>query len=412
MADPTGSGSNGSTTTVVANPPNPPTTNTVPNTTTDTKTVQYQTAASESVFDPRQDPGEHVFDPGTTYNGPATQESVFDPRQDPEEHIFNPNAALPNPAVTTAAQLNDPLAGLTPTQLQDLGGADPTDPYIRARLGIPQLPGSTLNATSGFGFGNLNTGLPSIDGALGTIKGLFSGVLGGGTGGGSGLSSLFTNFSATVGGLFGGKPTASATAATTGSGTAALVAPTGPSTALTPVDATTTEGFGIQATVDPTTLEGFGVQATVDPTTLEGYGIQASVDPTTLEGYGVPATINSTTLNADQADAFYNGTGTLTADQRLALDQQTAADAAKLYPGSNNEALRQIDIGAGRIAENEVGIANAEQIVARNNAELADPFISDARRAELEANNEAQYEYIQVATENIAIQENTQTKLR
>jgi hypothetical protein len=111
-------------------------------------------------------------------------------------------------------------------------------------------------------------------------------------------------------------------------------------------------------------------------------------------------------LNADQADAFYNGTGTLTADQRLALDQQTAADAAKLYPGSNNKALQQIDIGAGRIAENTVGIANAEQIVNRNNAELADPNISDARRAELLANNEAQQEYIQVATENIAIQEN------
>jgi hypothetical protein len=123
---------------------------------------------------------------------------------------------------TRPANLNDPYAGLSPTQLQDLGGADPTDPYIRARLGIPQLPGSTLIATSGFGFGNLNTGLPSIDNALGTIKGLFGGFLGGGTGGGSGLSSLFTNFSATVGGLFGSKPTATADA---GAGVAALVAP-------------------------------------------------------------------------------------------------------------------------------------------------------------------------------------------
>jgi hypothetical protein len=121
--------------------------------------------------------------------------------------------------------VNDPYYGLTPVQLKDLGGADPTDPYIRARLGIPQLPGSTLNATPGFGFGNLTTNLPSIDNALGTIKSLFSGVLGGGTGGGSGLSSLFTNFSATVGGLFGGTPTASATAATTGTGVAALVEP-------------------------------------------------------------------------------------------------------------------------------------------------------------------------------------------
>jgi len=34
----------------------------------------------------------------------------------------------------------DSTAGLTPSQLQALGNADPTDPYIRARLVIPQLP--------------------------------------------------------------------------------------------------------------------------------------------------------------------------------------------------------------------------------------------------------------------------------
>ena len=199
---PTGAGSNGGTTTVVANPPNPPTVNTVPNTTTDTKVVEYQTATQESVFDPRQDVGENVFDPGTTYNGPATQESVFDPRQEPAESVFNPgttyngpatqesvfdprqdvgenvfdpNAALPNPAVTAAAQLNDPYAGLSPSQLQKLGGADPTDPFIRARLGIPQLPGSALPA-SGFSFAGLTTGFSPIDNALGTIGSLFGGL--------------------------------------------------------------------------------------------------------------------------------------------------------------------------------------------------------------------------------------------
>ena len=166
--------------------------------------------------------------------------------------------------------------------------------------------------------------------------------------------------------------TATVTAATTGSGVSALVDTLGPGTA----------------------------KLSVDSTVLQGY-----VGSTLSNGATTRGT-NVTTLNADQADAYYNGTGTLTAAQRLEVDQQTAADAAKLYPGSNNEALRQIDVGAGRIAENEVGIANAEQIVARNNAELADPFISDARRAELLANNEAQQEYIQVATENIAIQEN------
>jgi hypothetical protein len=284
---------------------------------------------------------------------------------------------------TRPGNLNDPYAGLSPTQLQDLGGADPTDPYIRARLGIPQLPGSTLVATGGFG--TIKTGVPAIDSALGII--------------GGGVTSLFSNFSNTIGGLFGAKPTASAMAATTGSGVAALVAPVGPSTTLAPVDATTTEGFGIQASVDATTTEGFGVQASVDPTTLEGYGVPASSEGVTARG------INTTTLSADQADAFYNGTGTLTADQRIAQDQQTAADAAALYPGTNNTNLKNIDAAGGAIARNQVGITNAEQIIAENNAELVDPNISDQRRAELEANNASQENYIRLANDNTAEQE-------
>jgi len=440
MADPTGSGSNGGTTTVVSNPPNLPTTNTIPNTTTDTKTTEFQTSTPQSSTS--TSPPIAVSYPGGTY--------LFNSQAELDAYSQNPNdyassfvgsgytvtkTALPQtkvavdtnnggegfglgtpdgnggfvnaqgdpvdsngtpiagvPPTTYSSPVNDPLAGLTPTQLKDLGGADPTDPYIRARLGIPQLPGSTLNATPGFGFGNLTTNLPSIDGALGTIKSLFSGVLGGGTGGGSGLSSLFTNFASTVGGLFGSTPTASATAATTGSGTAALVAPAGPSTTLAPVD--------------PTTTEGFGIQATVDPTTLEGYGIQATVDPTTLEGYGVPSTTGNTMLTADQTDALFSGTDMPTTAQVQAQDQQLAADAAKLYPGTHNKALLNIDKGYAAIEENTAGIANAEKIVAANNAELADPATSDARRAELLANNDAQQQYIQVATENSAIQQN------
>ena len=64
-------------------------------------------------------------DPNTNVGADTTQErpvteSVFDPRQDIGENVFDPNAAAPNPAVTVAAQLNDPYAGLTPAQLQDL----------------------------------------------------------------------------------------------------------------------------------------------------------------------------------------------------------------------------------------------------------------------------------------------------
>mgnify|MGYP003336488699 FL=1 len=51
-------------------------------------------------------------------------------------------------AGTSTTVAFDPRSGLTPSQLQALGTADPTDPYVRARLGIPQLPGSDLNVNN------------------------------------------------------------------------------------------------------------------------------------------------------------------------------------------------------------------------------------------------------------------------
>ncbi len=74
----------------------------------------------------------------------------------------------------SARNVNDPLYGLSPQQIAALGGADPTDPYIRARLGIPQLPGSQLAATPGFG--TIKTGVPLIDNALSGLTGLFGGL--------------------------------------------------------------------------------------------------------------------------------------------------------------------------------------------------------------------------------------------
>ena len=407
MADPTGSDSNGGTTTVVSNPPNPPTTNTVANTTTNTNTVQFQNAANNSEVRPQSNPTQFpAYDdegnllpgydldennnPVFTGQGPPTSKAAVNTNNggegfglgtpddnggfvnaqgDPVDANGMPIAGVP--PTTFSAPLADPYAGLSPKQLQDLGGADPTDPYIRARLGIPQLPGSTLIATSGFGFGSLTTNFPSIDNALGTISSLFSGAIG----------SLFSN---TV---------ASTTAATTGSGVAALVAPvTGPPTSKAAVDTNNGgEGFGLGT---PDGNGGF-VNAQGDPVDSVGMPI-AGVPPTTYSG---------TTLSADESDAFYNGTGTLTTDQRIAQDQQTAADAAALYPGTNNTNLKNIDAAGGAIARNQVGISNAEQIIAENNAELVDPNISDQRRAELEANNASQENYIRLANDNTAEQE-------
>ena len=129
---------------------------------------------------------------------------------------------------------------------------------------------------------------------------------------------------------------------------------------------------------------------------------------TTYDEFGsvVPRSIttgtDTTTLSAEQADAFYNGTNTPTAAQQAAANAQTAADAAILYPGTNNTNLKEINAASAAIAQNEVGIANAQDIIAQNNAELADPNISDERRAELEANNAAQENYIRLAESNTA----------
>ena len=96
--------------------------------------------------------------PGQTVQNPNTvTENVFDPRQEVQESVFNPAAAVP-----------DPYLGLTPDQIKNLGGADPTDPYIRARLGIPQLPGSPLSSlpsTSNF-FNSLTSVASSVTPAV------------------------------------------------------------------------------------------------------------------------------------------------------------------------------------------------------------------------------------------------------
>ena len=60
---------------------------------------------------------------------------------------------------TTVNTTLDPYAGLTAEQIQLLGGADPTDPIIRYRLGLPALTdststvGSIVNNAANFGVG-------------------------------------------------------------------------------------------------------------------------------------------------------------------------------------------------------------------------------------------------------------------
>jgi hypothetical protein len=199
-----------------------PTVSTVPNTTTTTQTVTSGTAITRESVNYNND--EQLTQQTETYlestttiaNSNSALQTPLNPASDPSqfpaydndgnlepgfaindetgETFYRGFGTTTNQAVTSpadygsayanagvfdqlpvgqAANLNDPYYGLSPQQLESLGGADPTDPYIRARLGIPQLPSTTLLATPAIG--TINTGVPLVDNALNFITGLFGG---------------------------------------------------------------------------------------------------------------------------------------------------------------------------------------------------------------------------------------------
>jgi hypothetical protein len=208
---------------------------------------------------------------------------------------------FPSQDVGTALPISDPYYGLTPTQLKDLGGADPTDPYIRARLGIPQLPGSTLAATPGFG--TIKTGVPAIDSALGII--------------GGGITSLFSNFSSTIGGLFGPKPTATAVASTTGMSVAGLTtpAPTPPTkdTAVNPAsdpsqfpayddDGNLQPGFAVNDETGGAYYRGFPSQD------VTNQPVNPASDPSQFPAYDDDGNLQpGFAINDETGDTYYQG---------------------------------------------------------------------------------------------------------
>lgn len=377
-------------------------------------------------------------------------------------------------AALAANDVNDPYAGLTPAQLEALGGADPTDPYIRARLGIPQLPGSTLFATGGFG--TIKTGVPAIDSALGIITG--------------GLGSLFTNFKNTIGGLFGPKVQASAQAATTGAGIAGLTVPaTGPGKtngAVNPGtdpsqfpayddDGNLQPGFAINEETGETYYRGLGpattqqaVSPSLDPSQFPAYdddgnlqpgfaineengqpyyrglgpateqqALNPAADPSQFPAYDDDGNLQpGFAINDETGETYYRGFPQPTDNAAVSLDAESGygsefgyapldnAEVAALSRDATtvratnpnlspeakanldgiNEANAEIVKAQGNIQSNNLNILRAEEgiatarenqrqaeaIIAQNNAELADPNITDERRAELLANNAEQ----------------------
>ena len=249
-------------------------------------------------------------------------------------------------AGTSTTVAFDPRSGLTPSQLQALGTADPTDPYVRARLGIPQLPGSDLNVNN-------------------------------------------TNF------LSAAKDIVSRATSTVQKSVSALTSKT-PAASPYPATAVTRSVPAVTKAAAPTQDE-FGLTILNAEETAK---LTSRINPAFVNGLAPVDT----------------GAGA----EIAAANQQTAADAGRLNAQTPNPYLENIDKAAAEISKGKDGIATAnktiqsaqqkiadsENYIAQNNAELADPNISAERRAQLEANNAAQTQNIfdqnQSITENQA----------
>lgn len=93
----------------------------------------------------------------------------------------------------------NPYAGLTPDQIEALGDADPTDPYIRLRLGIPVTGMSNTPPTAAEINAKLNSaGFGDMSGLTSSISGLTSGL-------GKGVSGLTSGGLPNLGGIASGK---------------------------------------------------------------------------------------------------------------------------------------------------------------------------------------------------------------
>ena len=71
--------------------------------------------------------------------GQSTRPSAIPGLPTSNGQVIGPSSRLDNIVAYDPINIVDPYYGLTPEQIEALGSADPTDPYIRARLGIPQI---------------------------------------------------------------------------------------------------------------------------------------------------------------------------------------------------------------------------------------------------------------------------------
>jgi len=72
----------------------------------------------------------------------------------------------------------DPYSGLSQDQIKQLGNADPTDPIIRARLGLPALAGTQSGSSVASGVSNLPGGTKTIASVVNNLPGSLNQVPG------------------------------------------------------------------------------------------------------------------------------------------------------------------------------------------------------------------------------------------
>ena len=249
-------------------------------------------------------------------------------------------------AGTSTTVTLDPYSGLTPNQLEQLGGADPTDPYIRARLGIPQLPNSPL------------TSLPSTSNFFNSVKDVATSTTGTVQ---KALSALTTR-----------------TPATSPYATTPVVQRS--LSALTPKAASPTQdAFGLTILDAAQTAQ---LTSRINPAFVNGLA------PTVNTGAGdaIAAANRQTAADAARLNAQ-------SPNPYLTNIDQAAAEISRGQDG--------IATATQTIQSAQQKIVDSESIIAQQNAELADPNISAERRAELEANNAAQVQNIADQTQSI-----------
>ena len=282
--------------------------------------------------------------PGQTVQNPDTVSNTTD-----YGDYGSPTGA--GAAGTSTTVTLDPYSGLTPNQLEQLGDADPTDPYIRARLGIPQLPDSPL------------TSLPSTSNFFNSVKDVATSTTGTVQ---KALSALTTR-----------------TPATSPYATTPVVQRS--LSALTPKAASPTQ-------------DAFGLTILDAAQTAQ---LTSRINPAFVNGL-------APTVNTGAGDAIAAAN-----QQTAASAARLNAQSPNPYLENIDQAAAYISQGQDGIARSteniqtaQQNIANAEGYIAQNNAELADPNISAERRAVLEANNAENAQIIFESTQDITTNQN------